>query len=252
MLTYAVGDVHGMLLQFRTLVFDSIPRHAAGRPWRLVFLGDLVDRGADSRTVVEDVIRLRAGQWPTVAGVSPNAPVEVVCLRGNHEDMLLAGIAAGANSQVAHWWLGHGGRQTMASYGWSPARPGAAEVGEFAVPRAHRDFFATLPRFYETDTHFFVHAGCSPDRDLDWHRIDGQAQDDVLMWIRPGFVDSTKDWGKPIVHGHTPRPQPYALPNRIGVDTGCYDTGILTAVCLDGQDHSFVQARGLRSSVWPS
>lgn len=243
-LLYIVGDVHGMLPQFRDLVFNRIPADAAGRPWELVLVGDLVDRGPLSKPVVEDARRLAGGEWP----MPSDPPVRVTVLRGNHEDMLLGALASNdGNSQISHWWMGHGGKETMESYGWSEGKP-------FEIPRAHRNFLASRPRFYETEALFIVHAGCSTSRDLDWHRAGGQAQDDVMLWIRPGFVDVDHDWGKRIVHGHTIARAPDIRPFRLGVDSGCYQTGILTAARFLSGSHAdpdgYIQCIGPKSPNW--
>lgn len=233
-LIYAIGDIHGMDVQLRALL-RKIRKDAAGRPYKLIFLGDYIDRGPSSAGVVELVRRIAGGEWPFPDG----APATVIALKGNHEVMLESAIETGTSlSNVSSWWLGHGGRETMASYGWEAAKP-------FTIPIDHLDFIRAMPLFHETDDLFFVHSGCSPGQNLDWHKEGGDDREAILLWTRAGFIDSDHDWGKRIVHGHTISWDPDVRPNRIGIDTGCYDTGVLTAACFHpGVAPTFIQVEG--------
>ena len=195
---YAIGDVHGR--------FDLLGRalEAIGdleaQDARLVLLGDYVDRGPQSREVVDKLIELSASD-------------RVVCLRGNHEELMVDGLAGDPDETLT--WLLNGGQTTVESYG-----------GE--IPLAHLDWMRALPVSYETDHHFFVHAGVRPGVPLD-------AQDSRdMVWIRGPFLDSDEDFGKHVVHGHSPDVEPELRPNRTNLDTGAYDTGTLTVGVFDG------------------
>ena len=181
----AVGDIHGCSAQLDELLGRVAPRAQD----RLVFLGDYIDRGPDSRGVIERLIALRR-RWP-----------QTVCLRGNHEQMLLDYLDGGD----AWPFLVNGGEATLTSYG--AARPDE-------LPETHQQFLRDLPSSYCQGSFIFVHAGLRPGI-----TFVGQREED-LLWIRREFLDSDYDWGKTIVFGHTPRERPLLTPTRIGVDTG--------------------------------
>ncbi|MCS0504488.1 metallophosphoesterase family protein [Ancylobacter mangrovi] len=219
---YAIGDVHGRFDLLR-LLLERIEQHrSATDPQRtqsrLVFLGDYIDRGTESREVIEAV---RAGQeeqgW--------------TCLTGNHEAMLLAALDGQLDWEV---WLANGGVETLFSYGLS-ARDFTAsgrldELGPAiteAMPASHLAFLRGLPTHVEVGDYFFCHAGVRPGVALE------QQSPEDLMWIRDVFLDSRSDHGKRIVHGHTPQMEPEILPNRINVDTGAYLTNRLSCVILE-------------------
>ena len=199
-LTYAIGDVHGHLDKIRALI-DRCKKHCGARQIRFVFIGDYFDRGPDSRRVVEFLIDLQRSM-----------PGDAICLRGNHEAAVLA-CAQGADQ--AHWLL-NGGRQTLMSYG-------IEDVREF--PRSHLEWAGSLPVSYDDGRRLFVHAGVNPALPLSAQRLD-----DLLM-IREPFLSHDGDYGRLIVHGHTPTwsREPELYRNRINVDTGAGYGGPLTA-----------------------
>jgi serine/threonine protein phosphatase 1 len=201
-LTYAIGDIHGALHKLRQLM-ARCEADAAGRARRYVFLGDYIDRGADSAGVV-GVLREMKAQMPETA---------TVALLGNHEAMLLAAIDGAIDPEV---WLGQGGEMTLKSYG-------VAEVN--ALPHGDIDWLRTLPLVKDDGRRFFVHAGVNPRRPLD-----AQNRDD-LIWIREPFLADERDYGRLIVHGHTPVPSgiPDWRGNRVNLDTGAVFGGPLTA-----------------------
>lgn len=219
---YAVGDIHGRLdlldQLLRMIVLDSSVKSPAQT--QLIFLGDYIDRGPDSAQVIDRLIR--------------GLPVQFqhVCLRGNHEDMMLRSVANGAELPL---WLRNGGMETLESYGIDISR---SEVGANnaklltdhlaqAVPEAHWRFLRELRNNISIGDYFFVHAGVRPEIALDHQN----PQD--CFWIREEFLKYSKSFGKIIVHGHTPVPEPEMLHNRIGIDTGAFITGRLTALCLE-------------------
>lgn len=211
-LTYAVGDIHGAHDLFAELLAD-IHRDAdlRGGGARIVFVGDYIDRGPDSRGVVE---ALMAG--PTRPGE------EWICLSGNHEQLMVE--APHAETSAAHW-MKQGGDTTLASFGGT-------------IPQDVLAWCAALPACFDDGERLFVHAGIRPGVPLE-----EQTRRDML-WIRSEFHESTADHGRLIVHGHTPDPNgPVVLPNRINLDTGVYFTGVLTAAAFDDGSVRFLQAR---------
>ena len=201
LLTYAVGDIHGSLPKLQRLVAQC-ENHAGGRPATFVFLGDYIDRGQDSAGVVRFIMELQA----RLAG-------RVIALKGNHEAML---IAAADGATPEEFWLEQGGAQTLASYGVARARD---------LPHQHLDWVRALPRHYDDRRRFFVHAGVDPRRPL-------TAQDENdLIWIRQPFLSDDRNYGRLIVHGHTPLAgdAPDLRDNRLNLDTGAVFGGPLTA-----------------------
>lgn len=204
MTIYAIGDVHGCLEALDALM-ARIAAHRAGGEAHILFLGDYVDRGPQSRGVLERVM--------TVADIA---------LRGNHEDMMLAALC-GSDRAVEHW-LANGGRETIASYGCRNIAALRANI-----PDRHRRFLEGLPLFHETDGTVFVHAGIRPGRPLA-----EQTRHD-LLWIRDDFLDHSGPFGRFVVHGHTPDPDgPAILAHRANADTACVRGGPLTALVVEG------------------
>ena len=227
---YAIGDVHGCLDALDRLI-DRIVADIGrgGVSARLVFLGDLVDRGPDSKGVLD---RLIGGEIPVT---------KVDTIMGNHEEAML-GAYDGTNDPRG--WLSYGGIQTLESYGIDRAErfaPGfdLRQRMREAVPAEHIAFLRSLPDQLRVGDYLFVHAGIRPGVAFD------HQQPADLRWIREGFLDSEADHGAMIVHGHTISPEPQQLANRIGIDTGCYAGGSLTALVLEGSQQRFLQVPGL-------
>lgn len=213
-LTYAVGDVHGRL-DLLERAFDRIAAHAGVRPHRVVILGDYVDRGPDSAGVVAFLMRRQA-------------EADVVCLKGNHEDMMLRALAGEEGALRA--WLANGGLETLRCY---HARADGDLRG--GLPEAHVDWLSRLPLTAADPHRIFVHAGLEPDLPL-------ELQDEAtLLWIRGPFLRAPAGaFEAHIVHGHTPlwegKPEasePELLEHRTNLDTGAYFTGVLTAGVFD-------------------
>jgi serine/threonine protein phosphatase 1 len=207
-LTYAVGDIHGCLDQLKSLI-AACRQHADGRDMRLVFLGDYIDRGPESAGVVRFVLTLQM-----------EAPDRVITLKGNHEAWAL-GVADG--SAKATVWLRNGGAATLRSYGVS-------DVGE--LPPAHLSWLRSLRLTYDDGRRFFVHAGVDPRRPLDAQR------EEDLLWIRGAFLDDERDYGRLIVHGHTPLEGtvPDLRSNRLNLDTAAVFGGRLTAAVFTDEE----------------
>jgi serine/threonine protein phosphatase 1 len=221
---YAVGDIHGradLLAETIARIEDDQRR----RPVKYaveVYLGDYIDRGPDSKAVM-DLLAIRLVQN------------RAVCLRGNHEEMMERFLRDPIN---LHSWLQLGGMQTLASYGVF-LRPDTVETGDdlhrrfcCAFPRTHQLFLRCLQPAFCCGDFLFVHAGIRPNIP-----IERQSSHD-LLWIRHEFLDSTHDHGKFVIHGHTPVPHPDIRHNRINVDTGAWRSGTLT--CISIQDTSFL------------
>jgi serine/threonine protein phosphatase 1 len=236
-LVYAVGDVHGRLDVLRPLLRDIAQDALATRPAErplLVFLGDYVDRGPESRQVVDMVLALQA-----------DGAFEVAPLKGNHEEALLQFLQ---DPSFAITWMEFGGGATLASYGvqpvatrvegaeeddWTPARDEFDRV----LPEAHRRFYQELDLLRVVGDYAFVHAGVRPGVALD-----DQSHHD-LMWIRHEFLNDRGPFDKVIVHGHTPAEEPQMMKHRLGLDTGAYVTGVLTVARLDEAGMRLVQVR---------
>ncbi len=234
---YAVGDIHGradLLDDLLTIIAeDAGVRPRPARPM-LVFLGDYIDRGPDSAGVVA---RLLAG--PPKAG--PLAGSGWMALRGNHEDTMLRFLD---DPSAGPAWFRNGGLETIRSYaGPLPDGAGMAPAAlrdrlDAALPEDHRRFLAQLPVAHAEGDYLFVHAGLRPGVAI----ADQDPAD--LMWIRDDFIHSAAQFGKMVVHGHTIAPVPEIRANRIGIDTGAYRTGRLTALVLEGTDRRFLATAG--------
>jgi serine/threonine protein phosphatase 1 len=223
---YAIGDVHGRLDLLRQLIEqiedDHQQRNAANIT--LILLGDLIDRGSDSRGVVDFALALDAGPRPCVF------------LMGNHEETLLR--VWDGDETVTAPFLRYGGDALLQSYGLqisdaalarlSPAETIAAVRTH--VPETHIEFMRQFVPMHRCGDYVFVHAGVRPG-------IPISGQDPIdLRWIRGDFTKSSADFGAMIVHGHSITDAPELRPNRIGIDTGAYASGRLTAVGLEGAD----------------
>lgn len=226
-IVYAIGDIHGRLDCLEDLLarIDADPGRGDRRV-TLVFLGDLIDRGPESRGVVERVMALCA------------ASDDVHCLCGNHEELLLE-AAAGAR-QALGIFNRAGGRETMLSYGVDDATyeredlKGVQRLILEHVPADHLDFLRSLPDKIVIGDYVMVHAGIRPGVAL----ADQKSSD--LRWIRGQFLDHPGRFERVVVHGHTVTEEPDVRPNRIGIDTGAYRTGRLTALVLEGDSHRFL------------
>ena len=228
---YAIGDVHGRA-DLLTRLLALIGADAAASPEverrTLIFLGDYVDRGPDSRPVVETLLaRLPPG-------------FEANFLKGNHEDLLLRFLE---DASTLDQWRANGADATLRSYGVDVeglARAGAPpeawrQAFLAALPAAHRRFFEGLELVVAKDGYLFVHAGVRPG-------VPVEAQDPGdLIWIRGAFLNSDAPFGKIVVHGHTPSAEPVLRQNRIGIDTGACFTDRLTALRLQGDSRRFLQ-----------
>jgi len=226
---YVIGDIHGRLDLYEALI-EAIERDDASRGYadtHVVLLGDLVDRGPDSAGVLA-----RTREWQKRR--------DVRVLAGNHEDMFLASFK---RPEALRHFLKHGGRETVLSYGLSRERFNACTLEELfdllpeIVPRSEREYIAGFEEIIVAGDYLFVHAGIDPERALD-----EQKRSDML-WIRDRFLNHTGPLDKVVVHGHTISDTVVDHGNRIGIDTGAFRSGVLTALVLEGDRRGVIQAR---------
>lgn len=228
-IVYAIGDIHGRLdlLQKLEAMIECDAAGIDASRRLIVCLGDFVDRGDDSYGVIEHLLQNAPGSF------------ERICLIGNHESYFLRFLD---DRTVAAAWLANGGRETLSSYGVPPPSgfdiDGNSEEMQVElrarVPESHLAFLRSLALSHREGDYLFVHAGVRPGVP-----IDRQDPDD-LMWIREEFLADQRDFGAVVVHGHSIRPDPENLANRIGVDTGAYTTGHLTCAVLWGSERRFL------------
>ena len=224
---YAVGDIHGRLDLLNELL-ARIKTDIALRPTErsvYVFLGDYIDRGPSSRETIDRLIE-------------HGATHETVFLKGNHE---LIAIKCLSDRGLFDQWLRLGGMETLVSYS-VPAETLASgkQIAELqsafhsALPQAHFRFFRDLQTSFSCGDFFFAHAGVKPDVELP------QQKENDLLWIREEFLSSNRDFGKIVVHGHTPASEIEVKPNRINIDTGAFATGRLTCLVIDDGSLSLI------------
>jgi serine/threonine protein phosphatase 1 len=224
---YAIGDIHGrrdLLVRLHEQILSDAARATAQR-FVIVYLGDYVDRGPDSKGVIDLLL---------------NAPLpgfEAIHLMGNHELEMFQFVQGDA---PRFDWLNYGGLETLRSYGVEPPRKLAASeqiraIFAAALPDAHRAFFHGLRYSHQEGDFFMAHAGVVPGISLD------EQKPDDLMWIRAPFLKSDTDFGKVVIHGHTIVERPEIRSNRIGIDTGAFRSGRLTAIVLQGGTMDFLK-----------
>jgi len=224
---YAIGDIHGrldLLNELLARISADIALRPAVRPL-YVFLGDYIDRGSASRETIDRLIE-------------HGKTHESVFLKGNHE---LIAIKCLSDRGLFDQWLRLGGLETLVSYG-VPAETLAngKQIAELqsafhgALPQAHFRFFRDLKNSFECGDFFFAHAGVKPNVEL------SRQKENDLLWIRGEFLTSKDDFGKIIVHGHTPTREIEVGPNRINIDTGAFATGRLSCLVLEGEELSVI------------
>ncbi len=202
--TFVIGDIHGCHQALVGLLAEIDPDPAADT---IVFLGDYIDRGPDSREVLDEILALQE-RFP-----------RLIPLMGNHEQMFLDYLAGRGKD----FFLMAGGLQTLQSYGC--AAPFEEECRQ-RIPAAHFRFLRNLLPCWEDAEHIFVHAGLKPGVHL------SQQPPEWLLWAREKFLDSSHDFGKHVVFGHTPMPEALREPNRTGIDTGAVYGGSLSCLVL--------------------
>lgn len=231
---YAIGDVHGRVDLLRDLLaridaFDADLPEPSSR--HVVLLGDIVDRGPASREVI--------GLLHATAGDSDRMTV----LQGNHEHMMV--MALTGHSRVMLPWLRMGGDETLRSFGVDPkafkTHEELIEAALDVVPGEWINWLRMLPTTARSGDYFFCHAGVRPGVP-----IDRQKAEDIL-WIRQEFLRSRRSHGVMVVHGHSVETKVEMRPNRIGIDTGAYRTGVLTALYLEGTERGLIVTQEAQS-----
>jgi len=226
---YVIGDIHGRLDLLERLL-SMIEADALGHDKthkKLIFVGDYVDRGLDSRGVITRLLK------KFTAGLEP------IFLRGNHDEMFLR--FAQGDFEIAQAWLSLGGTAALASYsirtlGYTDKAQMQTLHSEVQskVPSEHIAFLENTVLSATFGDYYFVHAGIKPGVPL-------EKQDPIdQMTIRGAFLFCEDEFDKVIIHGHTIRPEPEVKHNRIGIDTGAFATGCLTCLILDGSSHTFL------------
>ncbi|MEM7206447.1 MAG: metallophosphoesterase [Pseudomonadota bacterium] len=213
---FAIGDIHGCAWELKEL-FKKLPLEDNST---IVFLGDYIDRGRESKQVIDFIIALAR-------------TYDVVTLTGNHEAMFLDFIHS-RSSPGAALFIYNGGGATLASYGIKDPN------GDLGLPQQHMDFFNNLKMSHEEDDYFFVHAGLP---DVPINEIGTEKHYKTMLWIRDKFHRSRFDWGKKIIHGHSPVSEVDFRSNRINTDTGCAYDNKLSAVELPSMKTYSVERR---------
>jgi serine/threonine protein phosphatase 1 len=227
---YAIGDVHGCLGLLDDLIakIDADDAARGKARTRLIFLGDLVDRGPDSRGVVERVRRIHEERPGTIL------------LKGNHEEILL--LTRQGDRRAASLFHRVGGRATLLSYGVPADVYDSCDTGDLAdlvrqyVPDEHIALLSGFEDFHEAGDYLFVHAGIRPGIPLAEQKISD------LRWIRSEFLNHKGSHGRVVVHGHSISVEVEERPNRIGIDTGGFASGQLTAVGLEGSNRWYLSS----------
>ncbi len=243
MQTYAIGDIHGhlgLLQAAHDLIAADIARHGKGQ---LVHVGDLVDRGADSRGVIDYLMQgqARGEDW--------------VVLKGNHDRMFTRFLndpgeqEPGLRSEYSWLHPKLGGATTLASYGIAKGAdrpiPKVHAEAVAAVPQAHRDYLTGLPTMHRAGDCVFVHAGLRPGVPLD------QQTETDLIWIRDAFLNEVESFGPLVVHGHTAIDQATHYGNRINLDSGAAYGGPLSAVVIEGREAALLTPQGRKKLPGP-
>lgn len=225
---YAIGDIHGRADLLEQL-FEQLKADISDKNFRrlyIVFLGDYIDRGFESKRVIDLLLNQKWGN------------LRAVFLKGNHEQTMLDFLT---KPEIGAQWVEFGGRETLNSYGVKPSEvlqdasawQVVSEQLKENLPETHLHFLSGLQTYFELGNCYFVHAGVDPTK-----RLDDQTDEDRL-WIRDNFLSSERKLSKVIIHGHSPEENPVWDGRRIGVDTGAYITNRLSAARIQGGNVKF-------------
>jgi len=220
---YAIGDVHGCLSLYDELLalIEEDNRERGPAQATVIQLGDLIDRGPDSAGVVD-------------RAMTPLEFADTVTLRGNHEAAMLASLEG--NTRLLDVWLSNGGITALKSWKIEPRAfhdldaQAIIDMITAAIPADQLAWLRELPLSHQIGDFYFVHAGVRPNVPL------AEQREVDCLWIRDEFLDSKKYHGAFVVHGHSVTDEVEERPNRLGIDTGAYITGRLTALCLEGTE----------------
>lgn len=225
MRTYVIGDIHGCLDEL-ALLLEGLPLEPADR---LVFLGDYVDRGPDSKSVISYLVHRQRTRSE-----------EMIFLKGNHEDMFLSYM--GFPGKYGDMFLYNGGGATLLSYGAAPHNQGSADI-LLVIPPEHIKFLKELRSYYITDNYLCVHAGINPQKMLE------EQNEEELLWIRDEFIMNPHELPYTVLFGHTPQEKVlFHLPYKIGLDTGLVYGNRLS--CLELKERTLFQVtRGKKDVI---
>lgn len=225
---YAIGDIHGrldLLEELHEMIRTDTADFAGSKG--VVYLGDYIDRGAQSKQVLDLLIN------------QPLDGFDIITLLGNHEQSMLDFLK---DPQSAAPWLSYGGQVTLLSYAVGLGRVNMMQQVELLrdelevkLPQSHLDFLRSCRLMYTEGSYCFVHAGIRPGVNLE-----KQVPED-LLWIREEFIHNRKNHGHIVVHGHSISEEVQSRPNRIGIDTGAYNSGLLTCMVLEGDQQRLLQ-----------
>ncbi|NNJ64985.1 MAG: serine/threonine protein phosphatase [Xanthomonadales bacterium] len=225
---YSIGDIHGrldLLEELHEMIREDAADYDGAKA--IIYLGDFIDRGAQSKQVVDRLIE------------QPLDGFEAIHILGNHEQAMLDFLE---HPEAAAAWLNFGGQVTLLSYGAGLGRVQMArqvhllrDELDAKLPQSHREFLASCRLMHVEGSYCFAHAGIRPGVSLD------QQKAEDLMWIREEFCRSREDHGCIVVHGHSITEEVEWQPNRIGIDTGAYYSGLLTALVLEGDQQRLLQ-----------
>lgn len=232
---FAVGDIHGrtdLLKRLHQQILEDAATCPPACEKVVVYVGDYIDRGLDSRGVID------------LLSSNPLPGFAQVCLMGNHEQMLLNFLE---DESVGEFWFAIGGKATVFSYTKDSDDPAVSsrsfpEIQEALrrnIPEKHFRFFSRLKFCHEIGDYFFAHAGVRPGTPIE------EQDPRDLLWIREEFTQSKREHGKVVVHGHSISRKPEIRANRINVDTGAYATNALTCVVLEGGEQRMISTEGL-------
>ena len=226
---YCIGDVHGredLLQQVHDNILDDVSDYTGRKI--VIYLGDYIDRGERSKQVIELLLS------------HPLSDFESIHLRGNHEQSLLDFLI---EPDIGQAWFKYGGLQTLVSYGirYNKIPTSTKDMQELQtelkerLPDSHLEFLKKTLIFHSFGSYYFVHAGVNPRLSLE------QQQPDDQLWIREDFIHHTKAYEKIIIHGHTITDEPDFQHNRIGLDTGAYQSGKLSCLVLENDSQRILQ-----------
>ena len=223
---FVFGDIHGTLAETEILLDHLVKKENLTTNDLVVFVGDYIDRGYDSKKVVQALLDLKA-DFPATT-----------FLCGNHEDMMLDYL--GLDGSHGDTFIDNGGLQTLLSYGAKEASSAEEFIEKF--PKDHLEFFKNLETMVVVNNFIIVHAGLNPE-----NKIEDQVQDD-MFWIRNDFIMNTHEFEKTVVFGHTPfKDIFYHLPYKIGIDTGLVYGNTLT--CIELNEKRILQVKSGKKRV---
>lgn len=234
-IVYAIGDIHGyadILSEMHRLIYQDLDKHGAGQA-HIIYLGDYIDRGPQSKQVLDLLIRVEEG----------DDTIQRSYLLGNHEEGLLE-FLRDPESQFGSMWMDWGGVSTMKSYGIDVQHTALSyqemeslsKILKEKMGHAHFSFLSELFLYEKVGNYMFVHAGIDPEKP-----VEKQSKKDFTLMREP-FLSWPAPLNPIVVHGHTITDQPEILPHRIGIDTGLYQGGCLTAAVFEKNTVRFLQA----------